>query len=215
MVTDPTCWADLRTYKDKVYDSFEEAARARDLMEDSEMWINTIEEVFREKTTIAKRIRWLAMFFATANLKNPKEILDRLLRLPQHWLVGTSVAGKSYLHRQQYVLRNLEWFLRHQGIQTDYLVRDDGTYESACERIGLPRPEDFYMDKNLHIEVTFPFFAYLYMFFSWNLIWMKFSTEMLTLNCLTRICNRDNSATWICIMLTHNQAMSSVNSFLI
>ena len=93
------------------------------------------------------------MFFATANLANPTELLDYAIRLPQEWLIGPRFAGMDFDARRNYVLCQIEWFLRANGIRPDDLRRDDDTYESACERIGLPRPEGIQISPQLIIEV--------------------------------------------------------------
>jgi hypothetical protein len=155
-VTDPTSFPNLRTIDGQPV-SFVEAARARGLLEDNALWLRTVEEAFNDKTTIRRRIRWLAMFLSTANLTNPTEILDAVLGMKHDWLINTEVAKKSLDERRQYVLRNIEWFLRANGIRPDEFPRDDDTFESCCEHIGLPRPEGLEIDATLIEEVIILF----------------------------------------------------------
>jgi hypothetical protein len=163
-VTDPTSFPHLRTINGQPI-SFVEAARARGLLEDNALWLRTVEEAFNDKTTIRRRIRWLAMFLSTANLTNPTEILDAVLRMKHDWLVNTRVARESHEVKRQYVLRNIEWFLRANGIRPDEMPRDDDTFESCCEHIGLPRPDGLEIDSTLIDNVIIYiliFYTYVY-----------------------------------------------------
>lgn len=154
---DPCGWEDLRTSEDgkKIYETFVDAARARGLLKDDSMWIETVKEVFGQKSTVGKRIRWLAMFLATANVENPKELLDEILQLRDNWLVGTRAANKSLDDRRQYVLQNIEWFLRANGVRPDDAPDENGEYQSACEYIRLPRPKNIQIHPELFAEVVF------------------------------------------------------------
>ncbi|KAL3108761.1 hypothetical protein niasHT_019248 [Heterodera trifolii] len=115
----PTDWADLKTFNDHQLFNFVEAAKAHGLFVDNILWKNTIVEAFETKKSARQCIRWLAVFFATANLSNPSELLDEIIQMPNNWLVNTKVAGSSIGERRQYVLRALEWFLRAHGIEID------------------------------------------------------------------------------------------------
>ncbi|KAL3115636.1 hypothetical protein niasHT_016554 [Heterodera trifolii] len=136
VVEDPTDWADLKTFNDHQLFNFVEAAKAHGLFVDNILWKNTIVEAFETKKSARQCIRWLAAFFATANLSNPSELLDEIIQMPNNWLVNTKVARSSIGERRQYVLRALEWFLRAHGIEPDDFPRDDGSYETACNELG-------------------------------------------------------------------------------
>lgn len=155
VVKDPCCWEDLRTSEDGqiLYETFVDAARARGLLKDDSMWIDTVKEVFGEKTTVGKRMRWLAMFLATVNVDNPTELLDEILKLPENWLVGTTAANKSLDARRQYVLQNIEWFLRANGVRPDDAPDENGLYQSACEYIRLPRPTNIQIHPQIFVQV--------------------------------------------------------------
>ncbi|KAL3068642.1 hypothetical protein niasHS_016746 [Heterodera schachtii] len=154
-VEDPTDWNDLRTFNERLHNTFIDAAKARGLMVDNILWKNTIIEAFETKKTARQCIRWLAVFFATANLTSPTELLDEILQMPNNWLVNTRVAGASLEDRRQYVLRALEWFLREHGVEPDDQPRTDGTFETACEHIGLPRPPNINIGQEEYIALQF------------------------------------------------------------
>uniref|UniRef100_A0A914M1P1 ATP-dependent DNA helicase n=3 Tax=Meloidogyne TaxID=189290 RepID=A0A914M1P1_MELIC len=140
VVVDPTSWEHLRTFENVAYPTFLDAAKARGLMSDDVIWRRTIQEAFDSNKRVQQRIRWLAMFFGSTNLTNPTALLDYVIQLPEDWLYGTRVAQLDFEARRDYVLCNMEWFLRANGIRPDEIERDDGTFETACERIRLPRP---------------------------------------------------------------------------
>lgn len=139
VVIDPTSWIDLRTYNGRVYDSFIDAARARHLLEDEDIWYQTAMEAFQHMKRISQRMRWLAVFFATVRLRSPEILLYKLIMTSTELLLDTSVARKSNQEKKEYVLRSLEWFLRAHGILPD--VYDYGEFETACQHVGLPAPQ--------------------------------------------------------------------------
>uniref|UniRef100_A0A914GSI1 ATP-dependent DNA helicase n=1 Tax=Globodera rostochiensis TaxID=31243 RepID=A0A914GSI1_GLORO len=162
-VHDPTSWVHLRTVDGTILPTFVDAARARNLMSDMTIWLNTIKEAFNTKKSIKQRIRWLAVFLATANLTNGAALLEEIMKDANNWLVSTKVAKASPEQQLQYVLRALEWFLLANGIRPDTESREDGTYETACEHIGLPRPEGIHIaktyvviERDALIEFVFP-----------------------------------------------------------
>ncbi|KAL3072091.1 hypothetical protein niasHT_036318 [Heterodera trifolii] len=155
VVCDPAGWEALRTHDGIVHGSFIEAAKARGLLSDNDLWMNTIMEAFQTKKSIRQRIRWLAVFFATANLSSPTTILDSILKDADNWLVNTSVAKASADDQKQYVLRAMEWFLLANGITPDSEPREDGSFESACEHIGLPRPLGLVITKETFMKLAF------------------------------------------------------------
>ena len=152
-VKDPKNWNDLRTYENKLYDTFVDAAIARKLLKDEKIFEQTANEAFATKRTVRQRIRWLAVFFSVSMLSEPSKMLDHLLKLRDNWLVGTRVAGQSLEVRRQYVLRAMEFYLRVNGVRPSDVAREDGTFESACERICLPRPEGLNIGPQLLIQV--------------------------------------------------------------
>ena len=129
---------------------FEDAARARGLFSDKKFWMTTVIEAFEVKKNLQQRIRWLSIFLATAALKQPAKILDYILKLKSDWLVNTRVPNSSIDQRRQYVLSAIEWYLRADGVKPDEFS-DDLNFKTACEKIGLPRPENinFEMDANV------------------------------------------------------------------
>jgi hypothetical protein len=156
VVEDPTGWDDLRKFDGVTYNSFVEAARARHLLNDDALWQNTVRDALIQLKNLNQRIRWLAMFFTTTRLKEPEQMLEYAINIQGDFLINTSVAKKSFNDKKQFVLRQMEWFLRAFGITPDDVPRPDGTYESACEQIGLPRPAHMPpMDQNAHVQVTY------------------------------------------------------------
>uniref|UniRef100_A0A183C0C5 ATP-dependent DNA helicase n=1 Tax=Globodera pallida TaxID=36090 RepID=A0A183C0C5_GLOPA len=155
VVEDPTCWEDLRRHNGVIYPTFVTAAQARGLLSDNELWKRTIREAFDTKKTAKRCIRWLAVFFATANLTKPTELLDYVLQIADQWLTVPRLANASLDAKQQYVLRSLEWFLLANGVRPCPDKRPDGTYESACEHIGLPRPEGVTLSKDDYLQLAF------------------------------------------------------------
>lgn len=151
---DPKSWWDLLEYNGSRYQSFEEAAIARGLFVDNEIWKRTLEEAFLTKKKASQRIRWLAVFFASANLRHPEELLDYILDLPENWLFGTKVASRSKEERKSYVLRSIEWFLRAHGVMPDDEPDMDGRQKSSCEKVGLPRPADLTINTNDLLRVN-------------------------------------------------------------
>uniref|UniRef100_A0A183BTU6 ATP-dependent DNA helicase n=1 Tax=Globodera pallida TaxID=36090 RepID=A0A183BTU6_GLOPA len=154
-VHDPRGWEHLRTVDNQKFPTFAAAARARNLMSDMTIWLKTIREAFNTKKRINQRLRWLAVFFATANLTSPGLLLDEIMQDANKWLVSTKVSKAPHDQQLQYVLRALEWFLLANGIRPDTECREDGTFETACERIGLPRPEGIYMTADQFVQLTF------------------------------------------------------------
>ncbi|KAL3096906.1 hypothetical protein niasHT_028962 [Heterodera trifolii] len=155
VVPDPKGWESLRTVNGKVFPTFVAAAEERGLLTDEDLWMKTIDDAFRMKKSIRQRIRWLAVFFATANLACPCKILDKVLVHADKWLVKTSVEKASAEEQKQYVLHAMEWFLLANGITPDSEPREDGTYESACEHIGLPRPQGLVLTKETFMKLAF------------------------------------------------------------
>ncbi|KAL3098132.1 hypothetical protein niasHT_028612 [Heterodera trifolii] len=155
VVPDPKGWESLRTVNGNVFPTFVAAANDRGLLTDEDLWMKTIGDAFRIKKSIRQRIRWLAMFFATANLASPCKILDKILVTADKWLLKTSVAKASPEEQKQYVLHAMEWFLLANGITPDSGPREDGTYESACEHIGLPRPRGLVLTKETFMKLAF------------------------------------------------------------
>ncbi|KAL3075367.1 hypothetical protein niasHT_033597 [Heterodera trifolii] len=155
VVPDPKGWESLRTVNGNIFPTFVAAAENRGLLTDEDLWMKTIDDAFRMKKSIRQRIRWLAVFFATANLASPCTILDKILITPDKWLLKTSVAKASPEEQKQYVLHAMEWFLLANGITPDSEPREDGTYESACEHIGLPRPQGLVLSKEIFMKLAF------------------------------------------------------------
>ncbi|KAL3084144.1 hypothetical protein niasHS_008613 [Heterodera schachtii] len=92
VVCDPTGWEALRTHDGIVYGSFIEAAKARGLLSDNDLWMNTITDAFQTKKSIRQRIRWLAISMQN---KDVLEFVDRLLRsVAQDKLKEIPFAGK-------------------------------------------------------------------------------------------------------------------------
>uniref|UniRef100_A0A183BNP0 ATP-dependent DNA helicase n=1 Tax=Globodera pallida TaxID=36090 RepID=A0A183BNP0_GLOPA len=155
VVEDPTGWEDLRRHAGVVYPTFLTAAQARGLLSDNELWKRTIREAFDTKKTAKKCIRWLAVFFATANLTKPTELLEYVMEIADQWLTVPRLTNTSLDAKQQYVLRSLEWFLLANGVRPCPDKRADETYESACEHIGLPRPEGVALSKDDYLQLAF------------------------------------------------------------
>lgn len=153
-VVDPESWKDLRTFNNVTYNTFLEAARARNLLSDITLWRRVIDEHMSTKRTLRQRLRWLAVFFASSNMMHAAELLDDFMQNDKNdWLVNSKVAQQPIDVQKEYVLRALEWFLRATGVRPDTTRRVDGTMESACERIGLPRPKGCELNTDEYIQV--------------------------------------------------------------
>lgn len=85
-----------------------EAAKARGLFSDTQHWSDIIQEHLETRKKLGQRIRWLAVFFATAKAPNATEILENIMASANQWLVTSRVAGASLAVQRQYVLRALE-----------------------------------------------------------------------------------------------------------
>ncbi|KAL3092867.1 hypothetical protein niasHT_030056 [Heterodera trifolii] len=155
VVPDPKGWESLRTVNGNIFPTFVGAAENRGLLTDEDLWMKTIDDAFRTKKSIRQRIRWLAVFFATANLACPCKILDKVLVHADKWLVKTRVAKASPEEQKQYVLHAMELFLLANGITPGLEPREDGTYESACEHTGLPRPQGLVLSKEIFMKLAF------------------------------------------------------------
>ncbi|KAL3110848.1 hypothetical protein niasHT_014785 [Heterodera trifolii] len=155
VVEDPTGWEDLRRHNGIVYPTFVEAAQARGLLNDNELWMRTIREAFATKKRPKQCIRWLAVFFATANLSKPTDLFDYVMEISNTWLTVPALNNASPDVKRQYVLRALEWFLLANDVHPDSDQREDGTFETACEKIGLPRPDEVQLSKDDYLQLMF------------------------------------------------------------
>ncbi|KAL3096458.1 hypothetical protein niasHS_004420 [Heterodera schachtii] len=155
VVEDPTGWEDLRRHNGIVYRTFVEAAQARGLLNDNELWMRTIREAFATKKRPKQCIRWLAVFFATANLSKPTALFDYVMEISNTWLTVPSLNNASPDAKRQYVLHALEWFLLANDVHPDSDQREDGTFETACEKIGLPRPDGVQLSKDDYLQLMF------------------------------------------------------------
>ncbi|KAL3106584.1 hypothetical protein niasHT_018226 [Heterodera trifolii] len=155
VVEDPTSWEDLRRHNGTIHRTFVEAAQAKGLLNDNELWMRTIREAFGTKKRPKQCIRWLAVFFATANLSKPMELFDYVMEISNTWLTVWSLNNATPEAKRQYVLRALEWFLLANGVHPDADEREDGTFQSACEKIGLPRPDGVQLTKDDYIQLVF------------------------------------------------------------
>ncbi|KAL3088235.1 hypothetical protein niasHS_009532 [Heterodera schachtii] len=155
VVEDPTSWEDLRRHNGTIHQTFVEAAQAKGLLNDNELWMRTIREAFGTKKRPKQCIRWLAVFFATANLSKPLELFDYVMEISNTWLTVWSLNNATPEAKRQYVLRALEWFLLANGVHPDVDEREDGTFQSACEKIGLPRPDGVQLTKDDYIQLVF------------------------------------------------------------
>ncbi|KAL3121183.1 hypothetical protein niasHT_006212 [Heterodera trifolii] len=155
VVEDPTGWEDLRRHNGTVHRTFVEAAQSRGLLNDNELWMRTIREAFATKKRPKQCIRWLAVFFATANLSKPMDLFDYVMEISNTWLTVWSLNNATPEAKRQYVLRALEWFLLANGVHPDADEREDGTFQSACEKIGLPRPDGVQLTKDDYIQLVF------------------------------------------------------------
>ena len=80
---------------------------------------------------------------------------------PQHLLNGFLewVAPRNRINRRneteqrQYALYRIELILRTHGIIPNEYKREDGTYQTACEVIGLDRPPELHLSKKDLIDV--------------------------------------------------------------
>lgn len=134
------------------------------------MWLNTALDAFNVKKTVYQRIRWLAVFFKTVMLNNPIWVLDQLLQHRSDFLINTRVAKESYEAKKEYVLTAMEWFLRANGVMPDDTRRKDGTFQSACEYVGLPRPQKMpEIDRESYSQVNF-FYTLALVFWRKNMI---------------------------------------------
>uniref|UniRef100_A0A183CC21 ATP-dependent DNA helicase n=1 Tax=Globodera pallida TaxID=36090 RepID=A0A183CC21_GLOPA len=143
-VRGPTSWSDLYAG----HATFIEAAKAMGLLEDSSIWVNTILEALSGLPTFRRRLNWTAVLFANSAVLDASSVLDRLLLDSRRLLTPRAMLQQDLDVVRQYVLFRMELVFRLHGVV-------HGTFNSCCERLGLPHPVGFVMPPEDIIEAEF------------------------------------------------------------
>lgn len=116
--------------------TFWEAAIGRGLCADDTLWKATVADAMRNTRTRGMRIRWLAVFLSNIQVTKAQEILD------ENWeYLINEKSSRPIAQQKQHVLRRFEFILRRNGVHPSEIPDEEGNYKSACEQIGLSRPE--------------------------------------------------------------------------
>ncbi|KAF1755900.1 hypothetical protein GCK72_012353 [Caenorhabditis remanei] len=121
-VCGPTSWQDLRTYKNVVYPTCLQAARARRLMNGEQEWNDLLTEIAGYESPIESR-RMFASILLHCAPANPKDLWD------SHW--ETLVSNKtswSDSQKKAHALRHINFLLQRHGMNLDQFELE-GDYE--------------------------------------------------------------------------------------
>uniref|UniRef100_A0A183C4Z0 ATP-dependent DNA helicase n=1 Tax=Globodera pallida TaxID=36090 RepID=A0A183C4Z0_GLOPA len=140
----PTGWHDL--YAGQT--TFVDAAKAMGLLEDSTLWVDTILEALSGLPTFRRRINWTAVLFANSGILDATSVLDRVLLDSRRLLTPRAMLHQNLDAVRQYVLSRMELVFRLHGV-------DPASFNSCCERLGLPAPLGFAMPNEDIIEAEF------------------------------------------------------------
>jgi hypothetical protein len=139
----PTGWDNLRSG----HPTFVAAAKARGLIEDSQIWVDTILEALCSITTLRRRISWVAVLFANANITDAADVLEKVIADHRKFLTPRSMQRRSLDDIRQFVLLRMEYILRLQGV-------DPGNFDTCCDSLGLGHPENFNMNDNDMLQAS-------------------------------------------------------------
>jgi hypothetical protein len=128
-VAGPTGWDFLKTVEGHYYPTFWEAAVARGLCADDQIWSDTVREAIMVERSLSKRIRWMAIFLGNVKPSDPLRLLEE--NMP--FLINERSPVPVAQQKKRLFLR-IEFILRRNG------THPSGE-KSASEQIGLPRPE--------------------------------------------------------------------------
>ena len=129
---------DLRMVDGVEHGTFMEAAIARELCYSDKIWADTLVDGFNCFRNAGERMRFFALLLYT----NRESISDaRALFVQSLEMIAPGKRHKNNIVEQtQYALRRCEFILRKNGVNPSPYPRKDGTYESACEFVGLDAP---------------------------------------------------------------------------
>uniref|UniRef100_A0A914HAT8 ATP-dependent DNA helicase n=1 Tax=Globodera rostochiensis TaxID=31243 RepID=A0A914HAT8_GLORO len=156
----PTGWHDL--YAGQT--TFVDAAKAMGLLEDSSLWVDTILEALSGLPTFRRRINWTAVLFANSGILDASSVLDRVLLDSRRLLTPRAMLYQDLDVVRQYVLCRMELVFRLHGV-------DPASFNSCCERLGLPAPLGFVMPNEDIIEAEYNAGDY------GNRLWAQFLQE--------------------------------------
>ncbi|EFP08202.1 hypothetical protein CRE_31575 [Caenorhabditis remanei] len=122
-VRGPESWEDLRTFRDEVFDTCLEAARARGLMNGSIEWENAIKEIAGHAAPIECR-RLFASILIHCTPANPGDLWEKLWELLVNRNFTWSIKAK-----QAHALRHIEFLLARHGMKlADFELKYDDNY---------------------------------------------------------------------------------------
>uniref|UniRef100_A0A183C0L1 ATP-dependent DNA helicase n=1 Tax=Globodera pallida TaxID=36090 RepID=A0A183C0L1_GLOPA len=156
----PTGWHDL--YAGQT--TFVDAAKAMGLLEDSALWVDTILEALSGLPTFRRRINWTAVLFANSGILDASSVLDHVLLDSRRLLTPRAMLHQALDVVRQYVLCRMELVFRLHGV-------DPSSFNSCCERLGLPAPLGFVMPNEDIIEAEYNAGDY------GNRLWAQFLQE--------------------------------------
>uniref|UniRef100_A0A183CCM3 ATP-dependent DNA helicase n=1 Tax=Globodera pallida TaxID=36090 RepID=A0A183CCM3_GLOPA len=156
----PTGWHDL--YAGQT--TFVDAAKTMGLLEDSALWVDTILEALSGLPTFRRRINWTAVLFANSGILDASSVLDRVLLESRRLLTPRAMLHQDLDVVRQYVLCRMELVFRLHGV-------DPSSFNSCCERLGLPAPLGFVMPNEDIIEAEYNAGDY------GNRLWAQFLQE--------------------------------------
>uniref|UniRef100_A0A183CJY4 ATP-dependent DNA helicase n=1 Tax=Globodera pallida TaxID=36090 RepID=A0A183CJY4_GLOPA len=144
--------------------TFVDAAKAMGLLEDSALWVDTILEALSGLPTFRRRINWTAVLFANSGILDASSVLDRVLLDARRLLTPRAMLQQDLDVVRQYVLCRMELVFRLHGV-------DPASFNSCCERLGLPAPLGFVMPNEDIIEAEYNAGDY------GNRLWAQFLQE--------------------------------------
>jgi hypothetical protein len=126
----PESFDDLLTFTGQRFDTFQETARARGLLQSAEVLLQTIQDACEELRGSYRRCRFFAvLIFNNAPIPDTRhifeEVLDRLVPPPPD-----ALPERDRDSRRQRALNRIEYALRT-------------TFQSTCEAIGLDHPSHY------------------------------------------------------------------------
>lgn len=139
-VPGPTGWDDLRGAPPN--NTFVQGAIDRQMIEDPQMWVDTIIEAFDGMRGLRRCINWISTLFASTQMMNIKEVFQKVLDHQKAYLTPGHMLHSSKEDIKNYVLTRMEWVFRIQGVP-----HEDGM--TCCEWLGLDPPANFHVQDEI------------------------------------------------------------------
>ena len=118
------------------------------MIEDPQMWVDTIIEAFDGMRGLRRCINWISTLFASTQVMNIKEVFQKVLDHQKAYLTPGHMLHSSKEDIKNYVLERMEWVFRIQGVP-----HEDGM--TCCEWLGLDPPANFHVNLQDEIEAIF------------------------------------------------------------